>query len=137
VEAGEQVHDHLAVAGVEVAGGLVGEDHARRARQGAGDRHALLLAAGQLRRQMLGARAEADGLKVPLDRVLALVSRHSQRSERGLDVLGGGQRRDQVELLEDEAQRPQPQLREGAVSEPLQRLALEADRAAARPIERP
>ena len=35
---------------IEVAGRLVGEQQARRVGDGAGDRHALLLAAGELRR---------------------------------------------------------------------------------------
>src|SRR5918995_2072295 len=52
VQAGEQVHDHLAAAGVEVAGRLIGEHHARRAHQRAGDRHPLLLAAGELAPQV-------------------------------------------------------------------------------------
>src|SRR5918999_1867165 len=86
---------------------------------------------------MLSARPEADRVEVPLDGLPALVTRHSQRGERRLDVLGGGQGRDQVELLEDEAQRPQPQLGQGGVAEPLEGPAVEADRAAARPIERP
>ncbi len=45
---------------VEVAGGLVGEQDGRVVDEGAGDADALLLAAGKLAGQMLGALAEAD-----------------------------------------------------------------------------
>ena len=45
---------------VEVAGRLVGEDHARLDGERAGDRDALLLAARELRRQVVGALGEAD-----------------------------------------------------------------------------
>ena len=45
---------------VELAGRLVGEEEARVVRQRARDRDALLLAAGQLVRAVVGALAEAD-----------------------------------------------------------------------------
>ena len=45
----EQVQDLLAGPGIEVAGGLVGQEQGRVVDQGAGDGHALLLAAGELR----------------------------------------------------------------------------------------
>src|SRR6185437_6531107 len=56
-----QQGDNL-VAGVlvEVAGRLVGEQHSRLLDQRAGDRHALLLTAGQLRRQVPGPVGEPD-----------------------------------------------------------------------------
>jgi len=55
VEARKQVHDPLTISAVEVAGGLIGEDDARQARQRAGDRDPLLLSPRKLRRQMAGA----------------------------------------------------------------------------------
>ena len=45
----EQVEDGLARLGVERGGRLVGEDQRRLVDQGPGDRHPLLLAAGELR----------------------------------------------------------------------------------------
>ena len=48
---------------VEVAGRLVGEDQGRVGDQRPGDRHALLLAAGQLRRLVVDAVAEAQPLE--------------------------------------------------------------------------
>ena len=58
-----QLEDAVGGVAVEVAGGLV-RQHARGARdERARDGHALALAAGQLARPMLRARAEADGLQ--------------------------------------------------------------------------
>ena len=48
VEAAEEVGDDALVGGVEVAGGLVGEDDGGLVDEGAGDADALLLAAGEL-----------------------------------------------------------------------------------------
>src|SRR5439155_21279242 len=53
-----------------------------------------------------------------------------------LDVLERRQRRDQVELLEDEAERAQPQLCEGAVAERREVAALEEHLPARRAVER-
>ena len=66
-----------------------------------GDGDALLLAAGQLGRPVLEAVAEADGVDDAVEpRLVGLAAGERQRQR---DVLGGGQRRDQVERLEDEA----------------------------------
>ena len=55
VESLEKRHDLGAAAAVEGAGRLVGEDHGAAVHQRAGNRHALLLAAGQLPGTMIGA----------------------------------------------------------------------------------
>src|SRR6266496_6758091 len=57
------------------------------------------------------------------------------RSERELDVLRGGERGDQVELLEHEADRPESQLRQLRLPERREVAALEDDFAARRPVE--
>ena len=99
------------VARVEVARRLVGEHDARVDRQRPCDRDALLLAAGHVRRQVVGALGEPH-LAEHLQRLLAPAA---DRRELDLDVLDRRQRRDQVELLEDEAERAEPQRRELAV----------------------
>src|SRR5437764_821526 len=53
VEPAEQRQHVLGGDGVEVAGGLVGQDQGGIGGDGAGDRHPLLLAAGQLRRHVV------------------------------------------------------------------------------------
>ena len=73
--------------------------------QGAGDGDALLLAAGQLGGQVPGPVAQADLGQRPASALPPLARRHAERDQRGLDVLLGGQGRDEVEGLEDEADR--------------------------------
>ena len=57
------------------------------------------------------------------------------RRHRGLDVLERGQRRDQVELLEDEADPVATQVGQLAVAHLGQRAALEDDASACGPVE--
>ena len=62
-EAEKEVDDFAAGAGVEVAGGFIGEEHAGAVYQGAGDGDALLFAAGELGGQVMDAVAESDVLE--------------------------------------------------------------------------
>ena len=86
---------------VEVPGRLVGEDDLGLRRERARDRDALLLTAGELGRPVRQPVAEADGVDHPIEpRLVGIAAgeRHRQR-----DVLDRGQRRDEVERLEHEA----------------------------------
>jgi acyl-CoA thioesterase-1 len=56
----QQEDDVVAGVLVQVAGGLVGQQHLGILDQGAGDRHALLLTAGQFRGQVAGPVGQAD-----------------------------------------------------------------------------
>ena len=99
--AAHERQDLGAGARVEVAGGLVGEHDLRLRREGAAHRHALLLTAGQLARAVLEAVGEADGVDHRLQpRVIGLPAGERERER---DVLERGQRRYEVEGLEDEA----------------------------------
>ena len=80
VDAVEEIHDLARHERVEVAGRLVGEDQLRIAGEHARDGHALLLPAGELRRQMLRARGEADQLERALDALLAVRRRRGRDS---------------------------------------------------------
>ena len=101
---------------VEVAGRLVGEDTRGSTDERAGDRDPLLLAAGELRRA--GARRARRGRPRRAARAHARAARpRAAGVSADLDVLERRQRRDQVELLEDEAERAQPQLGELAVAQ--------------------
>ena len=78
-----QQREHVAAgAGVERAGGLVGEDDLGAGDERAGDRDALLLAAGQLRGAVAQAFVEADARRdlAHVDRACA--RRPSRRSGR-------------------------------------------------------
>ena len=88
---------------VEVAGGLVGEDQRRLGHQCPGDGHPLLLAAGELARPVVRAIGQAD-LVERVERPFAPSRRcHAGVDQRQLHVAPGRSGREQVELLEDEA----------------------------------
>ena len=105
VEGAQQFHDLVAALGVEVAGGLVGQQHGGLGDDGPGDGHALLLAAGELgracgapsRRGPPAARRPARGRVRARLRLAAI-------EQRQLDVLQRRGARQQVEALEHEAQ---------------------------------
>ena len=101
---------------VEVAGRLVGEHHRgpRDERTGHGD--TLLLAAGELRRAGATSRCERPTLAVSSS-THAWSGFVAGELEREQDVLLGGQHRQQVEELEDEADVLAPQLRQLRVAE--------------------
>ena len=100
----EELHDLRRGGRVEVAGGLVGEQDRGLVDQGAGDRHALALAARELVGLVVHAVARAPPSPARAARPLApLAARHAGVDQRQLDVVqrvGAGQ---QVEGLEDEA----------------------------------
>src|SRR6266511_4190172 len=87
--------------GVEVAGGLVGKDDRGRGRQRPGGGDPLLLAARELARPVAQAVTQADGVEHPVDP--GAVGLAAGQAHRQLDVLRGGQRRQQGERLEAEA----------------------------------
>src|SRR5207253_2889006 len=60
---------------------------------------------------------------------------HARGDKSGLDVLLRGQRRDQVERLEDEAERRGTQPRELGLGKPSEVPPLEEDAAGRRPVE--
>src|SRR5690348_11499240 len=118
---------------VEVAGGLVGEDQVGLVdqRPGAGD--ALLLAAGELGRAV----REAVGDAQPADQVaepLPVDLGPGQVGREG-DVLRRGQRGDQVEGLEDEADLVAAQPGEPGVVEPADLLAADERLPRRRPVQ--
>ena len=77
IEFEQQVDDGATGLGVQVAGGLVGEQQRRPGDEGARQRDALLLAAGQLARIVLEALAKADPAQ---DRSRACLRRRGRRA---------------------------------------------------------
>ena len=63
VEGFHELDDFLTGFGVEVSGGLVGEDDAGRIGEGSGDGDALLLSAGELEGFVVESVSEADALE--------------------------------------------------------------------------
>ena len=77
VERREEVEDLAGRLAVEVAGRLVAEEERRVVDDRARDADALLLAAGELRRVVVGAVGEADELERRIDVLLALGAREA------------------------------------------------------------
>ena len=121
-------------ARVNRAGRLVTEQHPGPGSQGAGDPHALLLAAGELRRiarRFVGEIHDVQSLSRPAP---SLDLAHSGELERELHVLSGGEIVEQIEVLEDHAD----VVALGAqllVAQRLQFGAIHNDPAARRPLE--
>src|SRR3546814_5700247 len=90
---------------VEVAGGLVADQQRRIGHDRAGDRHALLLAAGQLVGLVLRTVAKAHQLQRDLGVALALRRAQVGQQQRQFDVALRGEHRHQVVELEHEADR--------------------------------
>ena len=90
-----------AVGAVEIPGRLVGEHQRRIVGQRARDRHALLLAARELRRIVMAAIVQPHLVEQRLGAGGGIGA--ARDLHRHLDVLERGQRRHQVEELEDEA----------------------------------
>src|SRR2546430_944747 len=104
--AGEVVEDvqHLAASlEVEVARRLVGQDQQRVVHQRPHDRDALLLAAGEAIGKASGPIREPDQFQEVAGSARAVLPRAGVEFERQPEVFLDGQRRDQVEELEDEA----------------------------------
>src|SRR5690349_18072548 len=134
---GEEI-DHVgARLRVEIPRRLIGENDSRLVRKRTRDRDALLLAARQMRGQMVDPRREADLLEQRTGALGQRIAAHTVRGECRLDVLERRERRNEVELLEHEAERVQTKACESAVVERVQRPFLEDDRARVRTVERP
>ena len=113
---------------VEGAGDLVAQQAARLHRQGAGDGHALLLAAGQLVRIGVGVAGQADARQQLPAALLRLRPAAPQHLRRRLDdVAQGRQVRKELEVLEDHAQQA-PHLRTAAADRPARLRAVSSVR---------
>src|SRR6187455_2098961 len=100
VELEHQLHDGLARGAVEVAGGLVREQDARLVREGARERHALLLAARELGGVVVTTLAQPDAREQVVGARRAIAA---GELERHLHVLACGERGNELEGLEHEA----------------------------------
>ena len=103
VEAFEQRHDFVTGGGIEVAGGLVGQQDRRVVDQGASDRHALALTAGELVGLVVHALFEIDLAHGEFGALEALFAGHAGIDQRQFHVVQRGGAGQQVEGLENEA----------------------------------
>ena len=96
----EECDDSRARFAVEISRRLVGEENARRVRERAGNRDALLFAAGELRGEVVETIAQSDaGEQVAGANARAGVA---AKLEGNLHVLERGEGRDQLKALKDE-----------------------------------
>ena len=103
----EHLEDGVGVFGVEVAGGLVGEDDGGAGDEGAGDGDTLLLASGELVGAVVETFADAEEAAEVVEEA-AVEGLGGAGAEVGdlvsnLDVAHGGEGGEKVEALEDEA----------------------------------
>ncbi len=99
----QEIQELMARLRIERARRLVRQDDRRAAGQRARDGYPLLLAAGELRGEMMHFVRKADALQNGLRGFDALVRRHAGVQKRQLDVFKDVQLRDQIVLLENEA----------------------------------
>jgi len=117
------VHHHGCSAGVEVAGGFVGQQQAGGVGQGAGHGHPLLLAAGELGRLVLHAFGQAQFAQQGRRPGLGGLARHAGDHQRHGYVVEGRELRQQVVELVDETQLVIAQLPPGRFRKRIQALA--------------
>src|SRR5881409_3240843 len=103
VEAAEQVEDLLSGLRVELPGGLVRQEERRVIREGHSDGDPLLLAAAQLVGTVARTLRHAHELEQLLPAFRADRRALPREPQRQFDVFFGGERGDEVEELEDEA----------------------------------
>ncbi|KAG1081628.1 hypothetical protein G6F40_015417 [Rhizopus arrhizus] len=131
VELLQQAQDLFGGLAVEVAGGFVADQEGGVGDDRAGNRHALLLAAGQFIRAVAAAVGQADQGQRDLRIALALRGVEVGQQQRQLDVLLRGQHRHQVVELEHEADVVAAPGRQLAAAHLVDALAFDADLAAA------
>ena len=100
VELLDQLDDATARAGVQIASGFVGEQDSRVVGEGSRDRHALLLTAGQLGREMVHAIPQSHA-REQLDRARGGAA-FAAELEWHLHVLQRRERWNELNALEDE-----------------------------------
>ena len=112
-------HRHDLVAGprVEVARRLIGQEQDRIVDERARDGDPLLLASRELGRAVPGPALQPHHLELALRPFPALATRDVPVEQRHLDVGLGGDPRQQIELLEDEADAAVADLRQVVVAQ--------------------
>ncbi len=109
-QAEQQVHHRIAGGLIEIAGRLIGQQQPGPRGEGAGERHALLLAAGELPGQMGQPMRQPDRTQRRPRPVRGVAD--PGKLQRHRDILQRGHGRDQVERLEHDADRLAPQPRQ-------------------------
>src|SRR5487761_450170 len=128
VELPQQGEDIVGIFGVEISSRLVGQNNFRLVNYGARDGHALLFAAGKLRRAMMQAVRKAEHARDDVEamRVEAIAVNVLRES----DIAPGTEGRQQIETLENESDFVAPQQRASGVAQCGEVVAIEENSAA-------
>ena len=135
VKSVEHVENRTPGLAVQIAGRFVCHQDRGVGDQGSRDRHALLLASGELVRAMIEPVGKAHQLKLGDGEFMSLGSGHALVEEWDLDVLDDGEFADQVERLEHESDATSPGAAQGGVIEGCHVEPLEAIAPGSRAIE--
>src|SRR6202022_427898 len=130
---GQEDLDDLGRGGrIELTSGLVGEHQRGAVGEAAGDAHALLLAPGELVRELVLLPAKSEAL----EQVVHIEAGGAAGNARlQLNVLGDGQERQKVIGLENEAQGVAPIRRPLLVVQPVHPLSQNRHRSRGRPLQ--
>ena len=131
----KNIHDLLTGGRIQRAGRLVGQQQLRLADNGARDRNALALTAGELIRPEGQTVAQPHTAQGVLRQLTALVFAHAAIEQRQGDVIHGAQLRQQIKALEHKAQQPVTHLGEVIEARVAQILAVEQEFSACRHIQ--
>lgn len=135
VQGKEQIGNFVPGLAIEVAGRFIGKEHVRAPVEGAGQRHALLLAAGELRRKVIEAFAQPQLLQQGFCALAAVGGILAAQQPRQLDVLQRIEGRDQHKRLENKANVLRPQSGARLFIAAVQRLPDQMDLTAAAVIQ--
>ena len=116
VQCEEKLGDFLAGMGIEIAGGFIGEQNARPRGNRAGQRHTLLLAAGELSRIVIETLAQTDRFQFRF-RAVERIACAGQFQRHG-DILQRGHGRDEMKRLKDDPDMPAAEAREFILAHP-------------------
>ena len=116
----QEGHDLFRVLRVQRPSGLVRHQKLRVAHDGPGHGHPLLLASRELARIVLHAVREVHPLHGRFDLLPPLPAAQGSQQQGQFHVLEGGEDRDQVVVLEDEAHVGGPPARQFVIIEPVQ-----------------
>ncbi len=131
----EQVENLVAGLAIEIARRLVAKQQRRIGDDRAGDADALLLAARELPRIVVGPLAEPDDRQRGLHALPAVCGSQLRQQQRELDVARRRQHRQQVVHLEDEPDVPRAPGRELAARERVDAIAGNLDRSLRRRVQ--
>ncbi len=127
VQLAKNFKNGVGAARIEITGGLIGKDDFRFVDECAGDGHALLLATGELGGLVIEASRDAEELGENVEAVRIEAVAVNVLGER--DVVAGGERRQEIEFLEDEANFVAAKVGAGGVAEGGKVVAIEHDAA--------